>query len=170
MMLMRQGKTAIVKILDFGLAKASREGPAESELTQQGQTLGTPDYVAPEQVLDAVKADIRADIYSLGCTLYHLLSGGPPFQGPSSLSIMQKHLSHRAERLDALRQDVPPELADVVAKMMAKKPAERFQTPREVARRSSRSSGRPGPQINRLPPVRSRADRRARAQWKGSLR
>ena len=76
----REGK-AVVKVLDFGLAKVIVEGQRESGLTREGQMLGTPDYIAPEQIRDAQSADIRADIYSLGCTLYYLLSGRPPFLG-----------------------------------------------------------------------------------------
>ena len=93
LMLMRQGQRGVVKILDFGLAKASSENPIDGGLTREGQMLGTPDYIAPEQTLDAQKADIRADIYSLGCTLYYLLAGGPPFQGKSLYEILQAHHS-----------------------------------------------------------------------------
>ena len=80
LMLSRAGDRATVKILDFGLAKATREAPVDGGLTNPGQALGTPDFMAPEQIRDATKADIRADIYSLGCTLYYLLSGAPPFR------------------------------------------------------------------------------------------
>ena len=69
LILAREGKKAIVKVLDFGLAKVTSEGQADSGLTREGQMLGTPDYIAPEQIRDAQSADIRADIYSLGCTL-----------------------------------------------------------------------------------------------------
>ena len=80
LMLSYTGNRAVVKVLDFGLAKATREAPVDGGLTNPGQALGTPDYMAPEQIRDAQKADIRADIYSLGCTLYYLLGGGPPFR------------------------------------------------------------------------------------------
>ncbi len=83
LMLAIEDKKHVVKILDFGLAKATSEKAADGGLTKSGQMLGTPDYIAPEQTLDAQKADIRADIYSLGCTLYFLLSGHAPFQGNS---------------------------------------------------------------------------------------
>ena len=79
LILAREGKKHIVKVLDFGLAKVMREKTDDTGLTGEGKMLGTPDYIAPEQTLDAAKADIRADIYSLGCTLYYLLSGRPPF-------------------------------------------------------------------------------------------
>jgi len=123
LVLARVGKRHVVKSLDFGLAK----------LTGSGQMLGTPDYIAPEQALDAAKADIRADIYSLGCTLYLLLSGTPPFKAKSLYEIVQAHVSRDATGLDEVRPEVPAGLAAVVAKMMAKDPAQRYQRPVEVA-------------------------------------
>jgi len=129
----RQGKRPVVKILDFGLAKATREEPADTNLTREGQMLGTPDYIAPEQSLNATRADIRADIYSLGFTLHYLLTGAPPFRGESLYEVLQAHHSMEAKPLNLLRPDVPRELAAVVAKMMAKDPDQRHQTPREVA-------------------------------------
>jgi formylglycine-generating enzyme required for sulfatase activity/DNA-binding beta-propeller fold protein YncE len=102
-------------------------------LTSPGQALGTPDYIAPEQIKDAPTADIRADIYSLGGTLYFLLTGHPPFQEKSLYDLYQAHISRNAEPVNQVRPDVPAELAAVVAKMMAKDPVERFQTPGEVA-------------------------------------
>ena len=71
LILAREGKKAVVKVLDFGLAKVTSEGQADSGLTREGQMLGTPDFIAPEQIRDAQSADIRADIYSLGCTFYY---------------------------------------------------------------------------------------------------
>ena len=95
--------------------------------------LGTPDYIAPEQIVDARRADIRADIYSLGCTLYYLLTAGPPFQGTSLYDILQAHHSTDALPLNLARPEVPIELAAIVAKMMAKEPERRFQEPKQVA-------------------------------------
>ncbi len=89
LMLSRRDGRAIVQILDFGLAKVAREDPVDGGLTHEGQMLGTPDFIAPEQSVDAQKADIRADIYSLGCTLYYLLTGGPPFRGTSLYDILR---------------------------------------------------------------------------------
>ncbi len=128
-----EGKKGVVKVLDFGLAKVTSEGQAESGLTREGQMLGTPDYIAPEQIRDAQSADIRADIYSLGCTLYYLLTGGPPFRGEHLWDLYQAHFSMDAGPLNLVRPEVPVELAAVVAKMMAKEPGRRFQTPGEVA-------------------------------------
>ncbi len=133
LMLSRKGDKATVKILDFGLAKAAREEKVEGGVSATGQALGTPDYIAPEQILDAPTADIRADIYSLGGTLYYLLTGRPPFQAKSLYDLYQAHISRDADPLNLVRPDVPAELAALVAKMMAKDPAERFQTPGEVA-------------------------------------
>ena len=133
LMLARRGDKATVKVLDFGLAKATREDPVDGGLTHQGQMLGTPDFIAPEQISDAQSADIRADIYSLGCTAYYLLSGGPPFRGVSLYDLLQAHHSMDARPLNLARTDVPVELAALVAKMMAKEPHRRFQEPAEVA-------------------------------------
>jgi serine/threonine protein kinase len=133
LILARDGNKPVVKVLDFGLAKVTRERPVDGSLTHEGQMLGTPDYIAPEQSLNATKADIRADIYSLGCTLYYLLSGGPPFTGSSLYEILQAHHSMEARPLNLVRPEVPWELAAVVGKMMAKEPARRYQTPGDVA-------------------------------------
>jgi serine/threonine protein kinase len=133
LILSRQGKKHIVKVLDFGLAKATREGNTDPALTGEGMMLGTPAYIAPEQARDAAGADIRADIYSLGCTLYYLLTGTPPFPGTSAIQVLHGHLMREATPLSQVRQEVPAELAAVVAKMMAKDPAQRYQKPIEVA-------------------------------------
>jgi len=134
LILARDGRKHIVKILDFGLAKARREEEgSDSDLTGSGSgIMGTPDYIAPEQMKNASKADIRADIYSLGCTLYYLLTGKPPFEGKSLFELLQAHLGKGAVPLNKVRPDVPAKLAAVVAKMMAKAPTDRYQTPLEV--------------------------------------
>ncbi|HTU24922.1 MAG TPA: family 16 glycoside hydrolase [Pirellulales bacterium] len=134
LILLVENKRHIVKILDFGLAKASSEKQVASELTGSGEMLGTPDYVAPEQMLDAQKADIRADIYSLGCTLYFLLAGRPPFEGPSVYALLAAHYAAQARPLRELRPEIPLQLATIVERMIAKQPQDRYQTPDEVAR------------------------------------
>ncbi|MEM9365749.1 MAG: protein kinase [Planctomycetota bacterium] len=120
-----------IKILDFGLAKASSEQEAVG-LTADGTMLGTPEYMAPEQALDAATADIRADIYSLGCTLYHMLVGRPPFTGTYQ-SVLMSHATKEADYISLERTDVPVELSEIVAKMMAKEPKKRYQNPNEAA-------------------------------------
>jgi serine/threonine protein kinase len=132
-MLAQQGNRATIKVLDFGLAKVKSEGTVAGGLTHDCQFLGTPDYVAPEQTIDPRKADIRADIYSLGCTMYCLLAGRPPFQSASLYELMQAHHSRDAMPLNLAHPAVPVEVATIVAKMMAKDPTRRFQTPKEVA-------------------------------------
>jgi serine/threonine protein kinase len=134
LMLAIEEKKHVVKILDFGLAKATSKKEVADGLTESGQMLGTPEYAAPEQILDAQKADIRADIYSLGCTLYFLLSGAPPFGDTNLYQVLHAHQTRDARPLNDLRAEVPVELAAVVAKMMAKDPAARYQTPGEVAK------------------------------------
>jgi WD40 repeat protein len=121
-----------VKILDFGLAKLQSELSIDAGLTSTGAFLGSVDYMAPEQADDPRLADIRADIYSLGCTFYHLLSGGPPFQG-TTLEVLGAHRSLKAPPLNERRPEVSPELAVLVAGMMAREPGRRFQTPGQVA-------------------------------------
>jgi serine/threonine protein kinase len=134
LILSKDGKKPVVKILDFGLAKMTSEVGFARDLTGSNKMLGTPDYIAPEQILDAAKADIRADIYSLGCTLYYLLSGSPPFAGGSLYEVLHAHSTAMARPLNLVRPDVPAELAAVVAKMLAKEPRKRYQTPGEVAK------------------------------------
>ena len=97
----------MIKILDFGLAKATSEGAVDGGLTHAGQMLGTPDYIAPEQTVNAQKADIRADIYSLGCTLYYLLTGHPPFDAAACTNCSSARLDGRPAA-EPLRPEVPP--------------------------------------------------------------
>jgi serine/threonine protein kinase len=121
-----------VKVLDFGLARMGSQ--RRRGLTASGAFLGTPAYVAPEQAMDARTADTRADVYSLGCTLYCLLAGRPPFVEEMPLNVIMAHVQQEPEPLHRLRPDVPRELSAVVAKTLAKDPRDRYQTPIEVAR------------------------------------
>ncbi|HUT88816.1 MAG TPA: serine/threonine-protein kinase [Thermoguttaceae bacterium] len=123
-----------IKVLDFGLARFVAEWDPAGSLTDFGTGLGTPDYVAPEQARNARAADVRADVYSLGCTLYFLLAGQVPFPQGSASEKIAGHLERVPESLSELRSDLPPELGRIVERMMAKDPDERFQTPAEVAR------------------------------------
>ena len=123
----------LVKVLDFGLACFRSENHSLEGITELGALMGTPDYMAPEQALDPHTADIRADIYSLGCTLYHALAGQVPYPATTPLAKIDAHRAGRATPLKSIRPDVPAELSAIVEKMMAKDPAKRFQTPAEVA-------------------------------------
>ena len=129
-----------VKILDFGLARFARQpdvdpvtGGDESGITVAGVAIGTPDYLSPEQIINAKQADIRSDIYSLGCTLYFMLSGQPPFPGGSNIEKLSAHLERTPQSLDELRSDLPAGLTAVLDRMMHRDPKQRFQTPDEVA-------------------------------------
>jgi serine/threonine protein kinase len=131
LMLTRAGS---VKVADFGLAKFSREtdkGPDRS-LTGMNATMGTPDYMAPEQARNAKSADIRADIYSLGCTFYYLLTGQAPFAGESITDLIFKHWEDPRPAVSSLRTDVSIGLSRYIQKMMAKDPGDRPQTPKDV--------------------------------------
>jgi serine/threonine protein kinase len=122
-----------VKILDFGLARMRNAGPGSPRLTQVATFMGTPAYVAPEQAVDARQADTRADIYSLGCTLYALLTGQPPFVDASTIEVVLAHVEKAPRPLHEVRADVPEALSAVVSRMLAKEPARRYQRPVEVA-------------------------------------
>src|SRR5262245_56947223 len=108
----------------MGLARleADPAGEQSSTMTQWGAVVGTPDYIAPEQGVDAHRVDIRADLYSLGCTLYYLLAGRPPFPGGSFVEKLLKHQQQRATPLQQLRGDVPAVVEAIVAKLMAMRP------------------------------------------------
>lgn len=121
-----EGTTGQVKLLDLGLV-APLVG--QSDLTGENMVMGTPDYVSPEQALDPRSADARSDIYSLGCTLYHLLAGKPPFVGPSALSLLDAHRWQAAPRPLGL----PDELWSILNKMLAKRTEDRFSSAGEVA-------------------------------------
>ena len=123
-----------VKILDFGLARFASEQRAANDLTGDGM-LGTPEYMSPEQIQRANEADIRSDIYSLGCTLYYLLAGHSPFfqKGQSAANLLIAHMQQSPPPLTNVRQDVPPRLEQFLNRMLAKDPSQRPQTPDEVA-------------------------------------
>jgi WD40 repeat protein/serine/threonine protein kinase len=125
----------VVKILDMGLARIEQTASDDSTagMTQDGIVVGTPDYIAPEQVTGASSVDIRADLYSLGCTLYYLLAGRPPFAGGSYGQKLMCHQTADPPAVDLVRPEVPPGLAAIARKLMAKLPEHRFQTPAELA-------------------------------------
>src|SRR5262249_20431634 len=112
----------VVKILDFGLARLVVEKRVGPGLTAADAVMGTPEYLAPEQALDARQADVRADIYSLGCTLYCLLAGQPPFPEGTAMQKVMAHLERQPRPLPEVRADVPAALWAVVERMLAKEP------------------------------------------------
>jgi serine/threonine protein kinase len=122
-------RSGTLKILDMGLARIFSD--AEEILTHG--VLGTPDYVAPEQSQDSHNVDIRADIYSLGCTFYYMLSGYPPFPEGSVAQKLLWHQTRQPKPLRTLRPEVPEDLARLVHQLMAKLPAQRPQSPAAVA-------------------------------------
>ena len=123
----------LVKILDLGLALSSDSEQASLTIAHNENVLGTADYLSPEQAVNSHKVDHRADIYSLGCTLYYLLSGHPPFPDGTLAQRIAKHQTQMPEDLRKERPDVPRDLCDICLKMMQKRPEKRFHTMREVA-------------------------------------
>jgi serine/threonine protein kinase len=124
-----------VKILDMGLARLRQttDTPVSSpELTREGRWMGTVDYIAPEQWMDARTVDIRADLYSLGCTFYYLLTAKVPFPDGNPLEKMLKHYAEEPVPLEQLRPDVLPQVAEIVRRLMAKQSGQRYQTPTEL--------------------------------------
>ncbi len=133
--LMRSHQGAIIKILDMGLARLREEEAEETKpdrLTRLGVVMGTIDFIAPEQALDSRRADIRSDLYSLGCTLYYLLSGQAPFPRDEPMAKLLAHSCDAAVPVEQMRPEVPPRVDAIVGKLMAKRPAERYQTPAEL--------------------------------------
>lgn len=131
------GGPPTVKILDLGLARWNVEGADKSsELTSDGQIMGTLDYMAPEQGGDSRSVDIRADIYSLGATLFKLLTGDVVFGGPEHRTMMQKLQALALQPAPSIQtriSKIPAPLAAIVDKMLAKRPEDRYQTPAQVA-------------------------------------
>lgn len=133
LMLTRDGQ---VKILDLGLARLRAEDSSETDMTGEGQAMGTADYIAPEQVTDSHSVDIRADIYSLGCTLFKLLTGHAPFgrkRYDSPFKIMMAHVQEPIPSVKEERDEVPVGLAAVVQRMTARHANDRFAEPAQVA-------------------------------------
>jgi serine/threonine protein kinase len=120
----------IAKLTDLGLAIDLAD---EANVTRDGATVGTFDYISPEQAKHSREVDTRSDIYSLGCTFYHVLSGRVPFPVPSLAEKLYAHQLHQAEPLHTLVPDIPEGLSRIVSKMMAKKPEDRYSTPLAVA-------------------------------------
>jgi serine/threonine protein kinase len=125
-----------VKILDIGLGRFlfnPDDKDATAGLTSDGAILGTPDYMAPEQARDASRADIRADLYSLGCILYHTLAGDPPFKDDNLVRQILRHATQQPRPVREINTEVPATLQNIILKLLAKDPSERYATPAEAA-------------------------------------
>jgi len=128
--IMLMGDHALVA--DFGIARAVEEA-GEDKLTQSGMAIGTPLYMSPEQASGIENLDGRSDIYSLGCMLYELLTGEPPYQGATPVALMAKHSMEAIPSSKILRNTIPDEVDAAIGKAMAKVPADRFQTALQLA-------------------------------------
>jgi len=126
-------KKGIVKILDLGLALFSDSEEASLTVEHNENVLGTADYLAPEQAVNSHRIDHKADIYGLGCSLYFLLTGRPPFPDGTLAQRIAKHQSQTPEDIRKLRPDCPRDLADICMKMMQKRPEKRYANMREIA-------------------------------------
>jgi serine/threonine protein kinase len=153
------GRNDTVKILDMGLALLKHSLQSERSatvLTEPGAMVGTPDFIAPEQARDARDVDIRTDLYSLGCTFYYLLSARFPFPGESAIEKVLHHQLDQPTALKALRPNIPPVVADIVERLMAKRPVDRFQTPQALVDALTNYLATPGSEsstsIKALPP------------------
>jgi len=122
----------VAKILDFGLARFEDQS-GQTKLTKLGNVLGTVDYISPEQAGDAREVDTRADIFSLGCALFYVLTGKPPFEGATAMDRMMARCVRDADSVRTARPEVPAALERVLAKMLARNRADRYQSPAEVA-------------------------------------
>ncbi len=142
-LLTRKGEA---KVADFGLARDPSAEAAALNLTQSGQTMGTPLYMSPEQV-EGKPIDCRTDIYSFGITCYFMLAGHPPFQGASALEVAVQHVNKPAPPLSAIRPDLPEGLCALVHKMIAKEPQQRPQNGRELLRELAKLGEGLGPEV-----------------------
>jgi serine/threonine-protein kinase len=151
--LLRAAQGGVVKLLDMGLARlqeaeedSNMNGLADhaaSMQTQAGRILGTPDYIAPEQARNSHTVDIRADLYSLGCTFYYVLLGWPPFPGGASIEKLVRHQTETPKAVEQIRPEVPAVVGGIIRKLLAKRPEERYQSPGEVAAALATVSGLP---------------------------
>ncbi len=120
------------KLVDMGLARLNQVAQADNDLTASGVTLGTFDYISPEQARDPRSADVRSDLYSLGCSFFYMLTGRPPFPDGT---VLQKLLQHQADTppdARAMRPELPSEVAQILGRLLAKNPTHRYQQPAEL--------------------------------------
>jgi len=154
MVVNRRDDAEHAKVLDFGLAKLRERGPGERAISTGGQVIGTPYYMAPEQVRGE-DLDARADIYSLGATLYRVLTGVPPFDAPSPISVLSKHLTDDVvpPRSRAPGQSLPIEADRIVLRAMAKSVDDRYASAAEVQRDLERALAAPVAEPKSVPTV-----------------
>ncbi|MCX7418367.1 MAG: serine/threonine-protein kinase, partial [Planctomycetia bacterium] len=124
-------KDGLTKLADMGLARSIDES-VETNITRAGTTVGTVDYMSPEQARNSKAADIRSDLYSLGATWYHLLAGHPPFPDGSMLNKLTAHSAKARPDIRDLNESVPENISVMIKRMMAVKPEDRYQTPQEL--------------------------------------
>jgi serine/threonine-protein kinase len=137
---LQENSPGLIKISDFGLARLhspelSPEEPhhAGTILTKANTVMGTPDFLSPEQARDLHRADIRSDLYSLGCTFFYLLTGQVPFAGGNAVEKLIRHSTEVPPSLTEFRSDLPAPVAEIVTRLLAKDPDDRYQTPAELA-------------------------------------
>ena len=143
---------------DFGIARAVTEAGGD-KLTETGMAVGTPHYMSPEQSLGTSHVDGRSDVYSLGCVLYEMLVGQPPFDGPNSMAIMARHSMEEVPSLRVVRHSVPDEVEDAINRALEKTPADRFPTVRDFS--DALLQADLGPTARRTSPQALRAHRRS---------
>lgn len=122
-----------VKIVDFGLALLPTADESDIKDDERHIVMGTPDYLSPEQARDIRSVDSRSDLYSLGCTFFYLLTGQVPFPGGTAAEKLARHANDVPEAVEGIRPVIPVGVGEIVRRLLAKQPADRFQTPRELA-------------------------------------
>jgi tRNA A-37 threonylcarbamoyl transferase component Bud32 len=128
------------KLIDFGLAKVAAQS-SEKGLTRTGQIVGTPDYMSPEQIANK-EVDARSDVYSLGCLMFEMCVGHPPFSGGDDVQVLYQQLQVKPDKVETHVPDAPPEVDKLLGKALAKDPAQRFQSMREMAEALARARRR----------------------------
>jgi hypothetical protein len=160
------GDDGVVRILDFGIARTIADEPGRQRLTATGVMVGTPGYMAPEQ-LDGAAGDVRSDLFALGTVLYELVSGANPFQGKTASSTAARIMTHDPAPLSSLNPIFPPALDAIVSRCLKKDPADRFASAAEVSARldellNAIANGQAAPAPRQAPEI----ERSARMLWR----